>query len=462
MIAGHVFCERIVRTRQTMRSIIIAGLFFFIIGVQATSVRSQTPPDETSNLITAARAFVELLVRKDFAAAVAQFDDTVKAAMPEPKMEETWNAVLAQAGAFKQVGKARAEKRGAHTIVSVTCHFEKTPLDVRVVFDQAKRIAGLFFAPATNLDYAPPAYVKPDSFREKEVNVGTGSWTLPGTLTMPVATGSVPAVVLVHGSGPNDRDETLGSNKPFKDLAWGLASKGVAVLRYEKRTKQHAGKLSSIHPLTVKEEVVDDVLAAVELLRKTEGVDAKRIFVLGHSLGGMLIPRIGRLDANIAGLISLAGTTRPLEDVILEQFDYLFSLDGSVSAEEQKLIDQAKEQAGKVKALSADDAKSTAMIFGVAPAYWLDLRGYDPPETAKGLKQPFLILQGERDYQVTMEDFKRWQAALGTKNNVTLKSYPGLNHLFIAGTGRSTPSEYEQAGHVDERIIEDIAAWIKK
>ena len=147
--------------------------------------------------------------------------------------------------------------------------------------------------------------------------------------------------------------------------------------------------------------------------------------------------------------------------MILEQFDYLFSLDGNISTEEQKLIDQAKEQAAKVKALTADDLKSTTMIFGVSPAYWLDLRAYDPPEMAKRLRQPLLVLQGERDYQVTMEDFKRWQAALGTKSNVTLKSYPGLNHLFISGTGRSTPSEYEQAGHIDERVIDDIAAWIK-
>lgn len=446
-----------------MRSFIIAALLFSIMSTQALSqTTSSEAQDETSNLLTAARAFVQLLNKKDFKTAVAQFDDTMKAAMPEAKLQETWDAVLAQAGAFKQVDKARAQQQGAYTITFVTCDFEKLPLDIRVVFDQSKRIAGLFFAPASNIEYAPPSYVKADFFREKEVTVGTGEWALPGTLTIPVATGRFPAVVLVHGSGPNDRDESLGSNKPFKDLAWGLASNGVAVLRYEKRTKQHAAKLGSIPTLTVKEEVIDDVLAAVELLRKTEGIDAKRIFVLGHSLGGMLVPRIGLLDANIAGLISLAGATRPLEDVIPEQLAYLFSLDGSVSTEEQKQIDQAKVQSAKVKALSSDDAKTTTLIFGASPAYWLDLRGYDPPETAKRVKQPLLILQGERDYQVTMDDFKRWKAALATRSNVTFRSYPELNHLFITGTGRSTPSEYERAGHVDERVVQDIAAWIRK
>jgi uncharacterized protein len=443
------------------KSAMITGLLILIIASQPTVLRSLAASSQ-DDLVPAGRAFVELLVKKDFATAVATFDDTMKTAMPEAKLQETWNAVVAKVGAFKQIVKTRMEKRGTYTIVFVTSEFQNATLDIKVVLDQSKRIAGLFFAPATNAEYSPPAYVKTDSLREKEITIGTGEWALPGTLTTPIGPGPFPAVVLVHGSGPNDRDETIGPNKPFKDLAGGLASSGIAVLRYEKRTKQHGARLASIRNFTVKDEVLDDALAAVELLRKTDGIDSKRIFVLGHSLGGMLIPRIGRLDPNIAGLIALAGATRPLEDVIPEQLAYIFSLDGSVSPEEQKQIDQAKEQAAKVKALKPEDANSTAVMFSAPVSYWLDLRSYNPPETAKELKQPLLILQGERDYQVTMEDFKRWTAALSGKSNVTFKSYPSLNHLFIAGTGRSTPSEYDRAGHVDEHVVQDIAIWIKK
>ena len=439
---------------------VVIGLLIMIT-VNQTLFGSQTQ-DETAALIADARSFVELLVAKNFAAAVTKFDDTMKAALPEAKLQETWNAVLTQAGAFKQAGKARSEKHGAYTVVFVTCHFQNTSLDIRVAFDQYKRVGGLFFVPATKVEYSPPAYAKPDSFREKDTTVGTGEWALPATLTLPVGNGPFPALVLVHGSGPNDRDETIGPNKPFKDLAWGLASNGIAVLRYEKRTRQHSAKVVSLTKFTVKEEVIDDVLAAVELLRKSEGVDANRIFVLGHSLGGMLVPRIGQLEPNITGLIALAGATRPLEDVIPEQLAYIFSLDGSVSPEEQKQLDQAKEQLAKVKTLKPEEANTAAPIFGAPPAYWLDLRGYDPPEAAKRLKQPLLILQGERDYQVTMEDFKRWSAALAKNSNVTLRSYSALNHLFITGTGPGKPAEYDHAGHVDERVIQDIAAWVKK
>ena len=442
------------------RSVIAPTILFLVFASQPEVLRSQAT--STQDEITAARAFVGQLVKQEFTAAVTTFDDTMKTAMPAAKLEETWDAVLKEVGPFKQAGKARTEKQGPYTIVFVTCEFKKAAVDIKVVFDQSKRIAGLLFTPATNVDYAPPPYVKADSFREKEITIGTNEWALPGTLTTPVGAGPFPAVVLVPGSGPHDRDETIGANKPFKDLAWGLASSGVAVLRYEKRTKQHVGKLASIPAFTVKEEVVDDVLAAVELLRKTEGIDAKRIFVLGHSLGGMLVPRIGRLDPNIAGLISLAGATRPLEDVIPIQLAYIFSADGNLSPEDQKQIDQAKELVAKIKALKREDLTSPALLYGAPASYWLDLRGYDPPEAAKALKQPLLVLQGERDYQVTMEDYKRWNAALATKSNVTFKSYPALNHLFIAGTGPSTPSEYAQTGHVDERVVEDIAAWIKK
>jgi dienelactone hydrolase len=408
--------------------------------------------------VNAARSFTDLLAKKNFTAAEAQFDDAMKTALPHGKLEETWTTLLSQAGEFKQQGKASTENRGELTIVFITCDFENTKLDVRVVLDQAKHVSGLFFGPATNVDYASAAYVKPDAFKDTEVVVGSGEWTLPGTLSMPVGKGPFPAVVLVHGSGPNDRDETISVNKPFRDLAEGLASRGVAVLRYDKRSKVYPGKLGS--SFTVKEEVVDDALAAVALLRKTAGVDPKRVFVLGHSLGGMLVPRIGKQDPAIAGLMSLAGATRHLEDVIPAQYEYLFSLDGSISKEEQAQIDQQKQIAAEVKALQPADAGTAKFLFGAPPAYWLDLRDYDPPQLAKTLSQPFLVLQGERDYQVTMVDFNNWKAALAAKKNVSFKTYPELNHLLMSGTGKGNPGEYDQAGHVDVRIIDDITTWI--
>jgi dienelactone hydrolase len=296
--------------------------------------------------------------------------------------------------------------------------------------------------------------------------VGQGEWHLPGTLTLPIGGGGpFPAVVLVHGSGPEDRDESMGGpNKPFRDLAWGLASRGIAVLRYEKRTMQYAATFRQKSPdhFTVREETIDDALNAIAQLRTTKGIDPKHIFVLGHSMGGMLAPKIGQMDTNIAGLILLAGSNRQFEDVIVEQTRYLISLNGTPPDEGQAYLAKVQSDVAEIRKLTAADASASIILFGAQPAYWLDLRDYDPLQTAKQLRQRLLVLQGGRDYQVTEVDFNRWKEALGSQTNVTFKVYPKLNHQFITGEGKSTPDEYQQPGHVAELVVADIAEWISQ
>jgi len=313
-------------------------------------------------------------------------------------------------------------------------------------------------------EYHPPDYVSAASFREQPtaVNVGT-QWSLAATLTLPAGNGPFPVVVLVHGSGPNDRDETQGPNKPFKDLAWGLASQGIAVLRYEKRTRVYPGQLSALPSITVKEETVDDALAAVELLRHTPNIDPKRVFVLGHSLGGMLVPRIGLADkGDIAGFIVFAGATRPLEDEWVRQYEYIYGLDGKITPEEQVEIMGYKRQAARIKQLTAADALSKELLLYVPPSYWLDLRGYSPPTEAMKLTKPLLILQGERDYNVTMDAFRDWQKALAQRSDVSFKSYPKLDHLFLEGGGAASTADYAHPRNIPKYVVDDIAAWIKK
>ena len=429
-----------------------------------TAFAAESPP---SDVISAGTQFVDLLVKEDFAGAVGRFDSTMKTALPEQKLREAWQAIQKQAGPFKKQVRTRVERLGGYEVVFVTCQFEQASLDAKVVFDAKRQVAGLWFVPSQPApDFsAPPPYAKAGAYREKDFTVSTGEWRLPGTLTLPVGvTNSLPALVLVHGSGPNDRDETILANKPFRDLAWGLATEGIAVLRYEKRTKEYAAKLvaNGIRDLTVKEETIDDALSAAAQLRKTEGIDPKRVFVLGHSLGGLVAPRIGQADPKLAGLIILAGSTRPLEDHMVEQTRYLLSLRGNPSEEEQAKINELVVEAAKVKKLTASDASSSTLVLNAPPQYWLDLRQHDPLAAAKTLKQPLLILQGGRDYQVTEADFNGWKSALGSQPGVTFKLYPKLNHLFMAGEGKSTPSEYERPGHMAESVIADIAEWILK
>jgi dienelactone hydrolase len=415
---------------------------------------------EPPNLEERTRALVTAAGKEDFVAASKDFDDAMNKAMPPEKFAETWKGLVKQVGALKKQGKATGEKVQKYDVIWVACEFEKATLYTRVVFDDKGRVTGLSFRPFGPAgEYKAPAYVKRDSFKESEVRVGEGEWVLPGTLTVPVGDGPFPAVVLVHGSGPHDRDETVGPSRPFRDLAWGLASQGIAVLRYEKRTKAHGAKFPK--DATVKEEVLDDALSAVALLRKTKGIDGKRVFVLGHSLGAMAAPKIGQRDPEIAGLILMAGPSRDMAEVLVDQLDYIASVDPS--AEQKAAVEKLKGQARKLKdpKLSAE-TPAAELPFGVSAVYWLSMRDLAPVETALKVKQPLLILQGGRDYQSTMEDFAGWKKALAGRKGTTLKSYPKVNHLFAEGVGKATPAEYQKEGHVAKEVVEDVAGWVKE
>ena len=429
----------------------------------ALVTNAQAPAPSDADLKAHAAAVLASMRAKDFASVEAQFDDKMKTALPPGRLGAGWDALLLQAGALTACRddvrvRAVADK---HMVIQ-GCQFERASIDFQVAFDTANRISGMVFRPAVAALHAACVRDARRRMQTSEVTVGNSEWALPGTLTLPNGPGPFAAVVLVHGSGANDRDETIGPNKPFADLAAGLASRGVAVLRYDKRTKVYGPKMAALGVLTVKEETVDDALAAVALLRATARIDPAHVFVLGHSLGGMLIPRIAAADPRLAGVIVMAGAARPLEDLIVDQTKYLAAADGVVTPEEQQQIDAVTKAAAEIHALTPADLTAGKHILNAPASYWLDLKGYDAPAAAKALTLPMLVLQGERDYQVTPDEFARWKAALAGRTNVTFSLFPGLNHLFMPGTGKSLPAEYDQPSHVAERVVEEIAGWIKR
>lgn len=413
-----------------------------------------------------AREIVDALAQDAFEQVSSTFSPDMRSALPTPKLQEAWNSLIKQMGGFVNIAEILQTRQEEYDILYVTSKFAKGVIDIKLVFDSSGQVSGLFFVPAgTGRSalhvYTPAAYTDSSAFTEREVEINSGEWVLPGTLTLPNGTGPFPALVLVHGSGPNDRDETIGPNKPFRDLAEGLATQGIAVLRYDKRTKVYPEKMAaSANSITVQEEVIDDALAAMKYLRDISEIDPQNIFLLGHSLGGMLAPRIATQAPELAGIIILAGPTRPLEDLIIEQVTYLANLDGNLSAEEQAQIEQLVIQVQAVKDTQLAPNTPAEQLLGIPASYWLDLRDENPAQTAQSLEIPMLILRGERDYQVGEADFQGWLAALENTPDVYLKQYPGLNHLFIRGSGKSTPAEYEREGHVAEAVVDDIASFI--
>ena len=386
---------------------------------------------------------IALLEAGQFEEVAAEFNAKMAAAMPVSRLRDVWTAVSRQAGARASIISQRVVRQTTGNLTVVTgCQFEKAALNVMLSFDAENKIAGMNItprAPPADESETPPAS---SAFREEPVTIGS-EWALPGTLSMPV--GAIAgAVVLVHGSGPADRDETVGPNKPSRDLAWGLANRGVAVLRYEKRTRRYAARMAAVKNFTVREETIDDALLAAALLRTHDRIDPKRVFVLGHSLGGAMAPRIASEDRSLAGLIILAGETRSFHETVREQLAYLASLAPGTSNP------------------TGQEAALQELRRRAPESYWKDFDAYKPAEAAAKLTLPMLILQGERDYQVTLEDLQGWRRALEDHKNVTIKTYPTLNHLFLPGVGKSTPAEYEQAGHIPDFVLDDIAGWIKK
>lgn len=441
-------------------TLLVTAWLAFVTIAQAQLAAPQPAADDA--LKAHAAALMTSIAARDFSKIEAEFDDKMRAALPPGRLAAGWESLVTQAGAFQHCGadvrvRTMADKR----MVITACAFERAAVDVQFAFDPGNRISGLSFRPATApaVPYTVPSYVDPSLYAETDITVGSGELGLPGTLSLPNGPGPFPAVVLVAGSGPADRDETVGANKPFKDLASGLASRRIAVLRYDKRTKVHAAKFTGV-AFTVQQEVVADVVEALKALRANPRIDGRRVFVLGHSLGAMLVPRIAAADLTVAGFVVMAGPARPLVEAVREQNRYLAMADGTISPEEQARLDEAGTLVARVNALTPADATNTSPIFGAPAAYWLDLRDYDPPAAAKSVRRPMLIMQGARDYQVTMAEFERWQAALAGRADIRYHSYTALNHLFIAGAGKSLPAEYQVAGHVYEPVIADIATWI--
>lgn len=265
-------------------------------------------------------------------------------------------------------------------------------------------------------------------FNEIADTVVTGNIHLPATILMPSDAGDGPIVVMVHGSGPLDRDETIYANKPFRDIAEGLARKGIATLRYDKRTYVYRQPVA-----TMDDETILDALSAIRLARRY----SSRVYLLGHSLGAMLAPLIAeRTEEPLAGVIMMAAPARDMETVVREQFDYLLPSGASPAFKEQQM--EALRQR--------------------SPHY---LQPHGQADAARRLSLPMLILQGERDYQVTMEDFRLWQQVLKGKDNVVYHSYPRLNHPFMEGEGKSTPLEYQMKGHVAAYVLDDISSFIR-
>jgi len=416
-------------------------------------------PTEKTNLQIAIE-FMHEIQEGNLSNAYDYFSQEMKDQFTIEQFQSTWNLITSSYGNLESLGDTSETIEDGFDIAFVNATFSSDYYIVfKLVFDDLKEISGFWTEKIEPINsYSTPIYADVTSFTESEVTIGEDPWTLPGTISIPNGDDQYPCVVLVHGSGPSDRDETIGANKPFKDIAWGLASNDIIVLRYDKRTKVYPEETAVLNNLTLKEEIIDDVFAAIDLLITNEKVNKSKIFVLGHSLGAMAAPQIAFENDKIRGLIMLAAPARGLEDLIYNQTVYLANLDSIIDETEFDNIILVDESRKKIQSMNITEDE---MVLGVYKSYWEYLNNYDPVKTAEELSIPMMIVQGLRDYQVTYDyDFLVWNETFSDNPNVFLKTYDDLNHLFIAGTGTPTNTEYLTAGHVEEEVIDDIVAFI--
>ncbi len=443
----------------------VAAITALVGGIGWYVVQRLMPPASVPAIADPAQAerairFLDLLDAGRYDEALAMATPRMQEGLGGGKLAETWEALPKQLGERKARSAVRGESVDGKPIIAATLTFPMLPLDARISFDAERRIAGFWIVPAKTTASAQVEPERGEDWHEVATSLGDGADALPATLTLPETGAPFAGVVLVHGSGAHDRDETIGPNKPFRDLAHGLAARGIAVLRYEKRNRQQPQRYADV-AYTVDDETTADALAAVALLRTRTDVDPERVFVAGHSLGALVAPRIGARDPAIAGLILLAAPTLPLADTVVRQSRYLLQIEGKSAAEIDAAVAPIENQRDAVRRIDATTPGETPSLLGLPAAYWRDLAGYDPVAVARTLAQPMLVLQGGRDYQVTLnDDFARWREAFPADPRVQLREYPNLGHAFMPGNEPPGPRDYLVEGHVEPVVIDDIATWI--
>jgi uncharacterized protein len=420
----------------------VATLLF--VAAQASSEAKKVADERVNELLDSLRA-------RNFDAAENHFDPHLRSRFTEGALKEAWNARTASLGSLKawQIVARTEQSGGVIRIVNLDFAKGAQALALKLAIVPSGEIGGLYFLDAQPDHPETPPYIHFSAFTLVQVGVGRRDAPLGGTITIPKGKGPFPGAVLVWGTGANDRDDDIYEDHPFKDIADGLSSCGIAVLRYDKRTRVYPTLLRYV---TVENEFIDDAVAAVALLKQQPEVDPTRVFVIGHSLGAMLAPEIA-LRSKAAGLVMLAPAGLPLPDAVARQDRYL--------GLPKEQIAEAEESAHllKAKALPSDYPITD---LNVTAAYLYDLDSRDEVAYAHKLGRPILILHGTRDYQVVDADIDVWRKGLKGTPDVTFETLPNLNHLFIAGRGKPGPDEYMVPSYVAPEVITKLSAFIEQ
>jgi len=435
-----------------------------------------------------AKAFITATASGDFDIAADMFSEAVLQEFGVEDLQEAWEEIIGVAGEFIEIDEIENAMMDGYFISSVIMRHESFGFVWNIIFLEDGIVSGLstggtiLLSDLTVNNELAATVEQRDGFTDYPIIVGEETdFPLAGILSMPDnITGQVPAVVLVHGSGASDMNGVPaiapGSpNQLFRDIAEYLAANGIAVIRYDKRTLTHVE--NSPHGFTVWEETIEDAILAADILRVDPRIDEDRVFILGHSLGGMLAPRIHVEGGDFAGLILFAGSPRFLLDISLTQ--NMMTIEAMVADmeegdEKDALLSaieiaptELNEQISWMLDLSDEEARNTSLPGwgGVSVYYFVDLYRNPVSDLIENITIPILVMQPGNDLQVLADvDFVLYQELLEDRTNVTFKLYEGLNHFFMPATAENileVMDEHAVLGNVDGQVLADIVEWIK-
>lgn len=411
-----------------------------------TAVTTEAATEDTTSAssdtdyVELSRKLLDDILNDDFKPVMELFSENCKEQLTEGVLMEGWKNIKEEGGNFIAVKDSKTETQQGMTIVTTGIDFDKTDFDFLLAFNEKGEIEGIMFTYPEEEEITPQVTA---TFAETCIKVGEKE--LDGMLTMPKNAEKPPVVILIQGSGQHNMNEGSGELATFNELAHGLAERGIATIRYNKRFFQYS-ELGADGNYTIQEEVLDDAGEAVKLA-KSYADDGKvsGIFVMGHSLGGCVAPSIAKANSDVQGIISLAGTPRELTDVIIDQLTAQRD-DAEVGAQKdslQEMLDDA--------AVMKEGNDKDATLLGWGYNYFNSLKELKIGETAKSLDIPMLFLQGDSDVQVYPDkDFPLWKEYLEGKDNCTYKLYEGLGHFFS-----------DEDGHLNKQVMDDTAEFVK-
>lgn len=442
------------------RFLVILTMSCILFGLTGCSKGAEEVTDdkliigETDELQSLSKTMAEQMAKGSFDDTYKKCSMAVKMQMSKSSLEKAYRSTVDGMGEYIGIYEITQETKDQYQIVYVILQYENNGLKLSFTYNEKGKIDGLW------MNYSPieEAAVSTEAYEETKITFGEGDYPVTGILTLPGNVEKPPVAILVPGSGNHDVNEVVGANKPFRDIAWALAESGIASIRYNERALLYPEITAD--SFTIEKDSLNDASDAISYALSSGTIDADSIYIIGHSLGGMMAPKIAEDHPEVAGIVLLAGSPRRLEDIILDQVtDAVENTPGVTEKQAKETLASTEVGINEVKSLTESGNR---IILGYPASYWYSLNKVDIAAISKELTIPIFIAQGSEDWQVYADkDYSMWQELLGDKENVTFRLYDGLNHLFMTSNGKTDITEYNVAGTVDQTLLEDVASWIK-